>query len=197
MLLSGLTTLGQTVVIIVAATFIAWALITAIFIPKRREVFPRRLDAFILVSALLFLAQMTTVLWVSETQEVEEAHAETTGGHAEGEGEGTETTGGGEETTGGTETTGGEETTGETGRVGDAAAGKEVFETAGCTSCHTLADANATGTVGPNLDDAKPPHDLVVERVTNGMGPMPPFKGQLSEQQIEDVAAYVVSATSS
>ena len=187
MLLSGLTTLGKTVVIIVAATFIAWALITAIFIPKRREVFPRRLDAFILVSALLFLAQMTTVLWVSETQEVEEAHAETTGGHAEGEGGGTETTGGGTETTGG----------GETGTAGDAAAGKEVFETAGCTSCHTLADANATGTVGPNLDDAKPPHDLIVERVTNGMGPMPPFKGQLSEQQIEDVAAYVVSATSS
>ena len=187
MLLSGLTTLGKTVVIIVAATFIGWALITAIFIPKRREVFPRRLDAFILVSALLFLAQMTTVLWVSETQEVEEAHAETTGGHAEGEGGGTETTGGGTETTGG----------GETGMAGDAAAGKEVFETAGCTSCHTLADANATGTVGPNLDDAKPPHDLVVERVTNGMGPMPPFKGELSEQQIEDVAAYVVSATSS
>ena len=73
MLLSGLTTLGKTVVIIVAATFIAWALITAIFIPKRREVFPRRLDAFIVVSALLFLAQMTTVLWVSETQEIEEA----------------------------------------------------------------------------------------------------------------------------
>ncbi len=196
MLLSGLTTLGQTVVIIVAATFIAWALITAIFIPKRREVFPRRLDAFILVSALLFLAQMTTVLWVSETQEVEEAHAETSGGHAEGEGEGTETTGG-EETTGGTETTGGEETTGETGRVGDAAAGKEVFESAGCASCHTLADAGATGTVGPNLDEAKPPAELVVDRVTNGMGAMPPFSGQLSAEQINDVAAYVVNATSS
>ena len=189
MLLSGLTTLGKTVVIIVATTFIGWALITAIFVPKRREVFPRRLDAFILVSAVLFLAQMTTVVWVSETQEVEEAHAETTGGHAEGEGTGT--------TGGGTETTGGTETGGATGQAGDAAAGKEVFETAGCTSCHTLADANATGTVGPNLDEAKPPHDLVVERVTNGMGPMPPFKGQLSEQQIEDVAAYVVSATSS
>ena len=185
MLLSGLTTLGKTVVIIVAATFIAWALITAIFIPKRREVFPRRLDAFIVVSALLFLAQMTTVLWVSETQEIEEAHAETSGGHAEGEGEGTETTGGGEETTG------------ETGRVGDAAAGKEVFESAGCASCHTLADAGATGTVGPNLDEAKPPADLVVDRVTNGMGAMPPFSGQLSAEQIKDVAAYVVNATSS
>ena len=79
--------------------FIAWALDHRDLHPEAdAQVFPRRLDAFILVSALLFLAQMTTVLWVSETQEVEEAHAETTGGHAEGEGEGTETTGGGEET---------------------------------------------------------------------------------------------------
>jgi cytochrome c6 len=35
----------------------------------------------------------------------------------------------------------------------------------------------------------------VVERVTNGKSPMPSFKDKLSEQQIEDVAAYVVQAT--
>jgi mono/diheme cytochrome c family protein len=68
-----------------------------------------------------------------------------------------------------------------------------VFTSAGCVACHTLADAGATGTVGPNLDQAKPPATLVVTRVTNGKGPMPPFKGQLSEKQIEDVAAYVSS----
>ena len=60
-------------------------------------------------------------------------------------------------------------------------------------SCHTLADAGSTGTVGPNLDQAKPPASLVVDRVTHGKGPMPSFSGQLSEQQIEDVAAYVSS----
>ena len=76
---------------------------------------------------------------------------------------------------------------------GDAAAGKQVFETAGCVACHTLADAGSTGTVGPNLDEAKPPASLVVERVTHGMGAMPPFKGQLTEKQIQDVAAYVSS----
>lgn len=32
------------------------------------------------------------------------------------------------------------------------AAGKQVFANNGCASCHTLAAANATGTVGPNLD---------------------------------------------
>jgi mono/diheme cytochrome c family protein len=80
---------------------------------------------------------------------------------------------------------------------GDAAAGKEVFETAGCASCHTLKDAGATGTVGPNLDDAKPPTDLVVDRVTNGKGVMPSFSGQLSAKQIADVAAYVSQAAGS
>jgi mono/diheme cytochrome c family protein len=71
------------------------------------------------------------------------------------------------------------------------AQGKQVFEKAGCASCHTLKDAGATGTVGPNLDDAKPSKDLVVERVTNGKPPMPSFKGQLSDQEIQGVAEYV------
>jgi mono/diheme cytochrome c family protein len=78
---------------------------------------------------------------------------------------------------------------------GDATAGKQVFETAGCKGCHTLKDAGATGTVGPNLDQAKPPLSLVVTRVVNGQGQMPPFKGTLSDKQIANVAAYVVKAT--
>jgi mono/diheme cytochrome c family protein len=76
---------------------------------------------------------------------------------------------------------------------GDAAAGKEVFATAGCKSCHTLKDADATGTVGPNLDEKKPPAALVVDRVTSGKGVMPSFSGQLTPKQIADVAAYVSS----
>jgi len=71
------------------------------------------------------------------------------------------------------------------------AQGKDVFAKAGCASCHTLKDADATGTVGPNLDEAKPSKELVVQRVTNGQGAMPPFKGQLSDQEIQAVAEYV------
>ncbi len=78
---------------------------------------------------------------------------------------------------------------------GDPTAGKKIFLSAGCTGCHTLADAKATGTVGPNLDQAKPDYRLVTARVTLGKGQMPSFKGQLSAQQIADVAAYVVKAT--
>lgn len=78
---------------------------------------------------------------------------------------------------------------------GDAAGGKAVFASAGCKGCHTLKDAGASGTVGPNLDDAKPALSLVVTRVLNGQNAMPPFKGTLNDKQIADVAAYVVKAT--
>ena len=78
---------------------------------------------------------------------------------------------------------------------GDATAGKHVFLTAGCTGCHTLKDAGSTGTVGPNLDQAKPAASLVFLRVTQGAGAMPSFKNQLSQKQIADVIAYVVKAT--
>src|SRR3954463_9239088 len=62
---------------------------------------------------------------------------------------------------------------------GDPAAGKKIFDSAGCKGCHTLADAGATGTVGPNLDQAKPDYRLATARVTLGKGVMPSFKGQL------------------
>jgi mono/diheme cytochrome c family protein len=80
-----------------------------------------------------------------------------------------------------------------TGGGGSAAVaqGKAVFQRAGCTSCHTLKDAGATGTVGTNLDEKKPPKALVVDRVTNGKGVMPSFKGQLSAAEIDAVATYV------
>jgi mono/diheme cytochrome c family protein len=78
---------------------------------------------------------------------------------------------------------------------GDPTAGKKVFQTAGCTSCHTLAAVGATGTVGPNLDTAKPDYRLATARVTLGKGAMPTFKGQLSTQEIANVAAFVVKAT--
>jgi mono/diheme cytochrome c family protein len=70
--------------------------------------------------------------------------------------------------------------------------GKTIFTTT-CGSCHTLADAGTSGTVGPNLDQAKPPKELVVDRVTNGQGAMPSFKGTLDQAQIDAVADYVSS----
>ena len=78
--------------------------------------------------------------------------------------------------------------------VGDAAAGAEVFASAGCGGCHVLSAAGSTGNAGPSLDGKNLSAALVTARVANGKGAMPPFEGQLSEQQIADVAAYVVES---
>ena len=96
------------------------------------------------------------------------------------------------------ESTNGESTDGEstTSTVeGDASKGEKVFASAGCGGCHTLEAAGSSGNVGPNLDDSKPDLALAINRVTNGAGAMPSFKGQLSDQEIADVAQYVVEST--
>jgi mono/diheme cytochrome c family protein len=95
------------------------------------------------------------------------------------------------DTTGGTDTTAG--TT--TGAAEPAADGEALFAEAGCGGCHTLKAAGAAGSVGPNLDEAQPDQALVVDRVTNGKGVMPPFSGSFSAGQIDAIAAYVVAST--
>jgi mono/diheme cytochrome c family protein len=91
---------------------------------------------------------------------------------------------------------GADETGGETGAAGGTQEtggddGAAVFAEAGCGSCHTFEAAGATGTIGPNLDEAAPSTDLAIERVTEGMGAMPAFGDQLSPEQIRAVAEYV------
>jgi len=76
------------------------------------------------------------------------------------------------------------------GGGGGAEDGKAIFSS-NCASCHTLKAAGTNGTIGPNLDEAKPDEALVKERVTNGMGVMPSFKGKLSDTQIAAVAKFV------
>ena len=79
---------------------------------------------------------------------------------------------------------------------GDASNGAQIFASAGCGGCHTLEAAGSSGSVGPNLDESQPDLALTVDRVTNGQGAMPGFADSLSEQEIADVATYVVESTS-
>jgi mono/diheme cytochrome c family protein len=83
--------------------------------------------------------------------------------------------------------TGGEDT-------GGAVDGAAVFASAGCGNCHTLAAANASGNVGPNLDELMPDAASVEEQVTNGGGGMPAFEDQLSPEEITAVSEYVASS---
>jgi cytochrome c6 len=70
--------------------------------------------------------------------------------------------------------------------------GKAIVKAA-CGSCHTLAAAGISGTVGPNLDQLKPASTIVARQVTNGGGIMPAFQGKLTTAQIQAVANYVAS----
>jgi mono/diheme cytochrome c family protein len=124
-----------------------------------------------------------------ETESVtEEAGGEPQSGGEEGEGEGEEGAEGQAE--GAEAETGGEGGAAEAGGEALLTEGKSVF-TANCATCHTLADAGASGEVGPNLDELMPEKSLVETQVANGGGGMPAFSGVLSQQQIEAVAEYV------
>jgi cbb3-type cytochrome c oxidase subunit III len=71
---------------------------------------------------------------------------------------------------------------------------KLLFES-NCGTCHTLADAGTSGKIGPDLDQVKPSMQRALKQITNGGGGMPPFKGQLTEQQIQALAKYVSTVT--
>ena len=83
----------------------------------------------------------------------------------------------------------------------DQANGQKLFQ-AKCAGCHTLAAAGASGTIGPNLDDAfradKSQHfkqstltDVVLLQIRQPSLPMP--KNLVKGQDAQDVAAYVAA----
>jgi mono/diheme cytochrome c family protein len=69
--------------------------------------------------------------------------------------------------------------------------GKQIFTAEGCGGCHTLADAGASGTSGPNLDELKPDAAAVEAKVPGGGGSMPSF--DLPAPELHALAQYVSS----
>ncbi len=160
----------------VCGVLVVSSLAAALVLPRRAPGFPgRNLSAFFLVALVLVGGTLAAVEALGTEESVEAATPAET--------QPPETEASAPETALPPETA-----------AGDPAAGKEVFAAAGCAGCHTLADAGASGAVGPSLDASKPTPELVVEIVTNGRGAMPAFS-QLSEREIADVAAYVAGAT--
>jgi mono/diheme cytochrome c family protein len=72
--------------------------------------------------------------------------------------------------------------------------GRELFGRI-CQQCHTLAEANAVGKVGPNLDKLKPPKVLVLDAIlkgrARGKGRMPASLYQ--GKDASDVASFVAA----
>ena len=70
--------------------------------------------------------------------------------------------------------------------------GKTIFlEQGNCAACHTLLDAGSDGNIGPNLNEIRPDLMRIIVAVTNGIGVMPAYQGELSTEEIEAVAHYV------
>ena len=70
--------------------------------------------------------------------------------------------------------------------------GKTIFlEQGNCAACHTLLDAGSDGNIGPNLNEIRPDTMRVIVAVTNGIGVMPAYQGELLPEEIEAVAHYV------
>jgi cytochrome c oxidase subunit 2 len=93
---------------------------------------------------------------------------------------------------------------GEGGGGAAAAAGKGLFDSNGCSGCHTLSDAGSTATVGPNLDRTLAGKDEAYIRqsivapdevVARGFdrGVMPPF--DLPKEDLDALVAYLEGVT--
>ena len=83
----------------------------------------------------------------------------------------------------------------------DVQTGQTLF-TQNCGSCHTLAAAGTSGTIGPNLDNAFGParqqgfkqstiQNVVLDQIRVAAAPMP--RNIVKGQDAQDVAAYVAS----
>ncbi len=82
--------------------------------------------------------------------------------------------------------------------------GKSVFQNQGCAACHALADAGATGAIGPDLDSVLTgqsaeairqsivdPNAVISEGFAEGV--MPPY-GAVPEDQLEALVDYLATA---
>jgi mono/diheme cytochrome c family protein len=87
--------------------------------------------------------------------------------------------------------------------------GEQIFTAAGCAGCHTLAKANANGTIGPSLDELAQvageqegsPEDYVRESLLDPdavtaegfqSGVMPPYEGRLTDEQLQALVEYLL-----
>ena len=189
LVVAGLSSGHKIGLAVVGGAFIAFALISSFVMTRRDPNFPgKRLPVFIAVCVLFFIAMLSAVVIFGKESKEATAAATTAAATTAPATTSPATTAPATTTTPTTTAAG-------TTSAGDPVAGKAVFASAGCTGCHTLKAANATGTVGPNLDQLKPSLAAIIHQVNTGGGPMPSFKGSLSVKQIADVAAFVFTST--
>ena len=189
-MLSALSTGHKTVIVVVAAVFIVFALCCSFVFSRMNPNFPgRRIALFVVVCGLLTAAMLGAIIvFATEPPEA--------GAKAE------------ERNPVLSQTTG---TTSPAAPAGNATAGKALFASQGCNACHTFRPAGSTAKVGPDLDDLaanaktanrgtvqeytaesiEDPGAYVVPGYPNGV--MPQF--QLSDKQVADLVAFLTGGS--
>jgi mono/diheme cytochrome c family protein len=74
------------------------------------------------------------------------------------------------------------------------ARGVALFNEWSCGTCHVLADAGASGAVGPALDgNPRLTREFTIDVITEGRGAMPGFGGLMSAEEIAALSDYIVA----
>jgi mono/diheme cytochrome c family protein len=129
MLVAALTTSQKTGLALMGGAFIVFALLSSFLAPRLNPNFPGRgLRWYVVLCIGFFVAMMSTIIFVAREPATKEAAAAN-------EAAGAQTT-----------------KTVPAKPSGNPAAGKAVFNSAGCGACHTYAPAGSKGAVGPDLD---------------------------------------------
>jgi mono/diheme cytochrome c family protein len=167
---------------LVAGAFIAFALLSALVIPRRWPQYPGKHLGWFIAGTLVFFVVMLGAVEVFAAEPEEETAAETGTNRTE------------------------PPPPPPAAQEGKAPNGKIVFSAQGCASCHTFKAASATGTVGPDLDtalkgkDAAFVHESIVDpnkEIASGYQPniMPQNFGQtLTPTQINDLVAFLTQS---
>jgi cytochrome c551/c552 len=169
---------------LMGGAFIVFALISSFVLPRRDPNFPGKwMQTYIAVCIGFFVAMMATILVLAKEKPEAEAAA---GGEAPAA-----------------------SSAPAAAPTGDAAAGKVVFTSGPCGSCHKFTPAGSSGAIGPSLDDlkasaakaGKPLAEFTKESITTPdayvapgyqKGVMPPDGGmKLSAKQLDDLVAFL------
>lgn len=85
-------------------------------------------------------------------------------------------------------------TTDDTSSGDDNSAAIALFDSAGCAGCHVLSVADASGTVGPDLDTTTMSEAQIETQIKDGGPAMPAFKGQISDEEISSLTDLILSS---
>jgi mono/diheme cytochrome c family protein len=181
---AGLATSHKIGLALVAAAFIAFALICSFVLPAKWPGFPgKHVGLFVAVAVCFTAAQLAAVI-VLASEPVEE-HVNAIAGEAAA----AASPGASGSTTPAKPPP----------PAGNATAGKALFTAQGCIACHTFKPAGATAKVGPDLDNLaadaqkaiKDPTAYTVPGYPSGV--MPAFSS-LSDKQVGDLVAFLTSS---